>query len=133
MSFRENKWGGLLAQGLGTSMLQMGNIVKNPRIWIPPTLASAITGPIATCVFKLQMNGAAVSSGMGTCGLVGQIGVYTGWLNDLANGSKVAVTAWDWIGLITISFVLPAVLTWLISIPLRKINWIKENDLRLDI
>ncbi len=133
MSFRENKWGGLLAQGLGTSMLQMGNIVKNPRIWIPPTLASAITGPIATCVFKLQMNGAAVSSGMGTCGLVGQIGVYTGWLNDLANGSKAAVTAWDWIGLITISFVLPAVLTWLISIPLRKINWIKENDLRLDI
>lgn len=133
MSFRENKWGGLLAQGLGTSMLQMGNIVKNPRIWIPPTLASAITGPIATCVFKLQMNGAAVSSGMGTCGLVGQIGVYTGWLNDLANGSKAAVTAWDWIGLIVISFVLPAVLTWLISIPLRKINWIKENDLRLDI
>lgn len=133
MSFRENRWGGLLAQGLGTSMLQMGNIVKNPKIWIAPTLASAITGPIATCIFKLEMNGAAVSSGMGTCGLVGQIGVYTGWLNDIANGTKAAVTAFDWIGLVAISIVLPAVLTWLISIPLRKINWIKENDLKLDV
>lgn len=77
MSFKENKWGGLFAQGLGTSMLQMGNIVRNPRIWLPPTLASAITGPLATCLFHLKMNGAAVASGMGTCGLVGQIGVYT--------------------------------------------------------
>lgn len=133
MSFRENKWGGLLAQGIGTSMLQMGNIVKNPRIWLPPTLASAITGPIATCVFGLEMNGAAVSSGMGTCGLVGQIGVYTGWINDIANGAKAAITPMDWVGLVLISFVLPAVLTWLISIPMRKIGWIKENDLKLDV
>ena len=133
MSFRENKWGGLVAQGIGTSMLQMGNIVKNPKIWIPPTLASAITGPIATCIFKMQMNGAAISSGMGTCGLVGQIGVYTGWLNDIANGTKTAITAMDWIGLVLICFVLPAVLTWLISLPLRKIGWIKENDLKLDL
>lgn len=133
MSFRENRWGGLLAQGIGTSMLQMGNIVKNPKIWIAPTLASAITGPIATCIFKLQMNGAAVSSGMGTCGFVGQIGVYTGWLKDIAEGSKTAVTAFDWIALILISFVLPAVITWLISLPLRKIGWIKENDLKLDV
>ena len=80
MSFRENGWGGLVAQGIGTSMLQMPNIVKNPRIWIPPTLASAITGPLATCLFRLEMNGTAVSSGMGTCGFVGQIGVYTGWI-----------------------------------------------------
>ena len=87
MSFRENRWGGLAAQGLGTSMLQMGNIVRNPRVWIPPTLASAITGPIATCLFRLEMNGAAVSSGMGTCGLVGQIGVYTGWVSDVAAGA----------------------------------------------
>ena len=78
MSFKENRWGGLVAQGVGTSMLQMPNILKNPRIWIPPTLASMITGPLATCVFKLQMNGSPVSSGMGTCGFVGQIGVYTG-------------------------------------------------------
>lgn len=133
MSFRENKWGGLLAQGIGTSMLQMGNIVKNPRIWIAPTLASAITGPIATCIFKLNMNGPAVSSGMGTCGFVGQIGVYTGWINDVASGAKAAITAYDWIALVLISFVLPAILTWLISLPLRKIGWIKENDLKLDL
>ncbi|MBQ7016035.1 MAG: PTS sugar transporter subunit IIC [Firmicutes bacterium] len=133
MSFRENRWGGLVAQGVGTSMLQMGNIVKNPRIWIPPTLASAITGPLATCLFKLQMNGAAVSSGMGTCGFVGQIGVYTGWVNDVASGVKAGITAFDWIGLILICFVLPAVLTWLISLPLRRIGWIKKDDLKLDL
>lgn len=133
MSFRENKWGGLVSQGLGTSMLQMGNIVKNPRIWIPPTLASMITGPIATCIFKLQMNGAAVSSGMGTCGLVGQIGVYTGWANDVASGAKEAITAFDWFGLIMISFVLPAILSVIFCEILRKIGWIKENDLKLEV
>lgn len=133
MSFKENKWGGLVAQGIGTSMLQMGNIVKNPKIWIPPTLASAITGPIATCIFELKMNGAAVASGMGTCGFVGQIGVYTGWVNDIANGTKTAITAMDWIGLILICFVLPAVLTWLIALPMRKKGWIGENDLKLDL
>ena len=133
MSFRENRWGGLAAQGIGTSMLQMGNIVRNPRIWIPPTLASAITGPIATCIFRMEMNGAPVSSGMGTCGLVGQIGVYTGWVNDIAAGTKAAITGMDWLGLVLISFVLPAVLTWLIAIPLRKWGWIKEGDLKLDL
>ena len=133
MSFPENRWGGLAAQGLGTSMLQMGNIVRNPRVWIPPTVASAITGPIATCVFRLQMNGTPVSSGMGTCGLVGQIGVYTGWVNDIADGTKAAVTGMDWLGLVLISFVLPAVLTWLVAIPLRKCGWIKEGDLTLDL
>ena len=133
MSFRENRWGGLAAQGLGTSMLQMGNIVRNPRIWIPPTLAAAITGPVATCLFRLEMNGAPVSSGMGTCGLVGQIGVYTGWVNDVASGAKAAVTGMDWLGLGLISFVLPAVLTWLIAIPLRKWGWIKDGDLKLDL
>ena len=133
MSFRENRWGGLAAQGLGTSMLQMGNIVRNPRIWIPPTLASAITGPVATCLFRLEMNGAAVSSGMGTCGLVGQIGVYTGWLSAVEAGTKSAITAMDWVGLVLICFVLPAVLSWLIALPLRKWGWIKENDLKLDL
>ena len=133
MSFRENRWGGLAAQGIGTSMLQMGNIVRNPRIWIPPTLASAITGPIATCIFRMEMNGAPVSSGMGTCGLVGQIGVYTGWVNDVAAGVKTAITGMDWLGLVLISFVLPAVLTWLIAIPLRRCGWIKDGDLKLDL
>ena len=133
MSFPENRWGGLAAQGLGTSMLQMGNIVRNVRIWIPPTLASAVTGPIATCLFKLQMNGSPVSSGMGTCGFVGQIGVYTGWLNGIASGTKAAITGFDWLGLILISFVLPAVLTWLFAIPLRNWGWIKDGDLKLDL
>ena len=131
MSFRENRWGGLVSQGIGTSMLQMGNIVRNPRIWIPPTLASAITGPIATCVFKLEMNGTAVSSGMGTCGLVGQIGVYTGWVNDVAAGIKDAITVMDWAGLVLICFVLPGLLSWAFGLVLRKIGWIKEGDLTL--
>lgn len=132
MSFPENRWDGLLSQGLGTSMLQMGNIVKNPKIWIPPIVASAITGPIATCLFRLQMNGTPVSSGMGTCGLVGQIGVYTGWLNDIAAGTKASITAADWIGLITVCFLLPAVISLLLGNLLRKIGWIKENDLKLE-
>ncbi|MBO4845009.1 MAG: PTS sugar transporter subunit IIC [Lachnospiraceae bacterium] len=133
MSFKENKVGGLISQGLGTSMLQMGNIVKNPKIWIAPILTSAITGPIATCVFKMQMNGEAISSGMGTCGLVGQIGVYTGWLNDMAAGTKTSITGFDWLGLVLISFVLPAILTFVFGLILRKIGWIKENDLKLEV
>ena len=133
LSFRENKWGGLFAQGIGTSMLQMGNIVKNPRIWHPAILTSAVIGPVSTCIFKLQMNGAAVASGMGTCGLVGQIGVYTGWANDVASGIKSAITAFDWIGMLLVCFILPAVLTWLFGLFFRKIGWIKENDLKLDL
>ena len=128
MSFRENRWGGLVAQGLGTSMLQMPNIIKNPKIWIPPILASAITGPLSTCLFKLEMNGAAVSSGMGTCGLVGQIGIYTGWIQT----GKV-ITAFDWIGMLLICFILPALLSWIFCMILRRLGWIKENDLSLDL
>ena len=133
MSFRENRWGGLVAQGVGTSMLQMPNIVKNPKIWIPPTLASAITGPLATCLFKLEMNGAPVNSGMGTCGFCGQIGVWTGWVADVASGAKAAITAMDWIGLALICFVLPAVLSVIFCNILRKIGWIRENDLKLEL
>lgn len=133
LSFRENKWGGLFAQGIGTSMLQMGNIVRNPRIWLPAILSSAITGPIATCVFHLQMNGAAVASGMGTCGLVGQIGIYTGWINDIASGTKAAITPMDWIGMLLVCFILPGVLTWAFGLFFRKIGWIKGNDLKLDL
>ena len=131
MSFRENGWGGIVSQGLGTSMLQMGNIVRNPRIWIPPTLASAITGPIATCLFGLTMDGAAISSGMGTCGMVGPIGVYTGWLADISAGTMSAITLFDWLGLVLICFVLPAVLSVVFCKLLRKIGWIKEGDLKL--
>jgi hypothetical protein len=137
MSFRENKWGGLISQGIGTSMLQMGNIVKNPKIWIPPIMTSAITGPIATCVFKMQMNGSPVSSGMGTCGLVGQIGVITGWFSPsesaIASGAvAITPTAFNWIGLILICFILPAVLTWAFGLVCRRIGWIKEGDLKLN-
>ncbi len=131
LSFRENGVGGLISQGLGTSMLQMPNILRNPRIWLPPTLTSAITGPIATCIFHLEMNGPAVSSGMGTCGLVGQIGVYTGWVNDISAGAKAAITGMDWLGLALVCFVLPAVLSWGIGMVMRKIGWIRENDLKL--
>ena len=136
LSFRENRWGGLVSQGLGTSMLQMGNIVKNPRIWLPAILTSAVTGPIATCIFQLEMNGAPVSSGMGTCGLVGQIGVWTGWLapseRAMSNGAA-AITpgVMEWLGLILISFVLPAVLCWAFGRFFRKIGWIREGDLTL--
>ena len=132
MSFKENGWGGLISQGLGTSMLQMGNIVRNPRIWIPPIVASAVTGPLATCIFGLHMDGAAISSGMGTCGMVGPIGVYTGWVSDIAAGSKAAITAMDWIGLLLISIVLPAVICWVLGLICRRIGWIREGDLKLD-
>lgn len=132
ISFRDNGWGGFFAQGIGTSMLQVPNIVKNPRIWIAPTLASAITGPLATCLFGLQMNGAPISSGMGTCGLVGQIGVYTGWVNDVAAGTKAAITAMDWIGLVLICFILPAVLSLLFDFVLRKLKWVKPGDMKID-
>lgn len=133
VSFKENRWGGAFAQGIGTSMLQMGNIVKNPRIWIPAILTSAITGPVATCIFKLEMNGAAISSGMGTCGLVGQIGVYTGWMKDISEGTKTGITGMDWAGLFIVCFLLPGVLSWLFGLFFRKINWISENDMKLDM
>lgn len=133
ISFRENGWGGFFAQGIGTSMLQVPNIIKNPRIWIAPTLASAITGPIATCVFGLQMNGDAIASGMGTCGFVGQIGVYTGWLADIAAGAKASITATDWVGLVLICFILPALLSLVFDLVLRKLNWVKPGDMKLDI
>ena len=133
LSFRENRWGGLVSQGLGTSMLQMGNIVRNPRIWLPAILTSAITGPLATCVFHFQMNdpSGGVASGMGTCGMVGPIGVYAGWVSDVAAGVKEAVTAMDWAGMILLCFVLPGVLCWLFSLLFRRLGWIKEGDLTL--
>ena len=121
ISFRENKWGGVVAQGLGTSMLQMGNIVKNPLIWIPPTLASVITGPISTCIFKLECTG--VNAGMGTCGMVGPIGVFI----------DMGFEAWPIFSVLTVCIVLPAVLSLLFSEIMRKLGWIKPGDLKLDL
>ena len=129
MSFRENRWGGLVSQGLGTSMLQMPNLVKNPRLWIPPVVASAVTGPLATCVFKVQMYGTPINSGMGTCGLLGPIGVILGWFGG---EYPATVTALDWIGLVLICFLLPAAICWGLSLLLRRIGWIKENDMKLN-
>ena len=121
MSFKENKWGGLISQGLGTSMLQMPNIIKNPLTWIPPTLAAAITGPISTCVFQLE--NVPIGAGMGTCGLVGPFGVITAMPEG---GTKM------WIGILLICFVLPAILTWIFGEIFRKMGWIKEGDLKIE-
>lgn len=137
MSFKENRWGGLVSQGLGTSMLQMPNIVRNPRVWIAPTLASAITGPIATCVFRLEMNGAPINSGMGTCGLCGLIGVWTGWVSPseeaiTKGAAAMSPTGFDWLGLILVAIVLPAILAPAINTVCRRLGWVKDGDLKLD-
>ena len=118
MSFKENRWGGLISQGLGTSMLQMPNIIKNPLTWIPPTLAAAITGPISTCLFQLE--NVPIGAGMGTCGLVGPFGIITAMPEG---GTKM------WIGILLVCFILPAILTWIFGEIFRKMKWIKEGDL----
>lgn len=138
MSWPENKWPGLLSQGLGTSMLQMPNITKKPLLFLPPIIASAITGPIATTVFHLEMNGPPLASGMGTSGMVGVIGVVTGWSAPSAialerGASVMQAGSWDILGLVLISIVLPAVLTYLISAYFRRKSWIEYGDLTLDL
>ena len=128
MSFRENGVGGLISQGIGTSMLQMPNIVKNPRVWIPPIVASAVTGPLATCVFGMRHYSTAINSGMGTCGLLGPISMVLGWFGGEYPGTVGVI---DWVGLVLICFVLPAVISLLLGALLRKIGWIREGDLKL--
>lgn len=136
ISFRENGWGGLVSQGIGTSMLQMSNIIKNPKIWIAPILASAVTGPVATCVFHLEMNGEPINSGMGTCGMCGPIGVITGWISPaetaVQRGATVteAGTA-DWLGLLLVTIVLPALLSLLFDYAVRRMGLVKEGDMKL--
>ena len=118
-SFRVNGWGGLVSQGLGTSMLQMGNICRKPQIWIAPTLAAAVCGPLSTLVFKLHCTG--VSAGMGTCGLVGPIGV-------------IAATEHSprmWTGLVLLCLVLPAVLSLVFSLVMERLGWYAKEDMRL--
>lgn len=122
MSFKENSWGGLLAQGLGTSMLQIPNIVKNPKIWIPSILTSMITGPISTCIFRLE--NIPAGAGMGTCGLVGPIGVITAMPDG---GVKM------WIGILLVCFILPGLLSYIFCEIFRKVGWIKEGDLKIDL
>lgn len=124
-SFRDNKWNGLLAQGLGTSMLQIGNIVKKPIIWLPAIITSAILGPISTIVFGMVNN--PTGSGMGTAGLVGQINAYQTMLEGgMASGMVL-------FQIILMHFVLPAVLSLVISEFMRKKQWIKEGDMKLEV
>jgi uncharacterized membrane protein len=124
ISFKDNGWGGAIAQGIGTSMLQIPNIVKNYRILIPPTLASAITGPLATMVFKME--NIPMGAGMGTSGLVGQFGTIT------AMAGKVPSLKL-YLSILLLHFILPAVLSLLIALPMRKWGWIKDGDMKLNI
>ncbi|MEG1394208.1 MAG: PTS sugar transporter subunit IIC [Clostridia bacterium] len=126
MSFKENGWGGLISQGVGTSMLQIPNIMKNPRIFIPPIVASIICGPIATVGFKLKCG--ASGGGMGTCGFVGVIDSFN---QSVTNGG---MSWWLFaIAVILLFFVLPALISWAVGLLLRKVGWIKENDLLLAV
>jgi uncharacterized membrane protein len=144
-SYRENRIGGLMAQGLGTSMLQMPNLMRKPKLWIPPVVASVITGPLATTVFRLQMNGPPIASGMGTSGLVGPIGTIVGWFGAseaavAADGGQLGVSiatayggAFSWVGLVLICLVLPALIAWLVSELMRKKGWIEFGDYKLEL
>ena len=123
-SFRENKWDGLLAQGIGTSMLQISNIVKNPLIWIPPTLTSAILGPLATVVFQMENNPAG--GGMGTSGLVGQIMTW----QTMAGSRSVGLLLFQ---ILLLHFILPAILSFVFSEIMRKKGWIRFGDMKLNI
>ncbi|MEE1073608.1 MAG: PTS sugar transporter subunit IIC [Cellulosilyticum sp.] len=125
MSYKENKVNGLVAQGLGTSMLQMPNIIRNPKIWIPPILASAITGPIASVVFELE--NVATGSGMGTAGLVGPLLMWQ-TMSDKGVSSGILL-----VEVLLVCFILPGILTYIFSELLRKIGWIKPSDLKLEL
>lgn len=124
-SYRENKMGGLIAQGVGTSMLQVPNIVKKPIIWIPAIVSSAVLGPIASAALKMVSD--PVGSGMGSAGFVGQISAYTSMVEAGTKGSMALLL------ILLMHFVLPAVVTLLVSEFMRKKNWIKQGDMKLNI
>ncbi|MBQ9069508.1 MAG: PTS sugar transporter subunit IIC [Eggerthellaceae bacterium] len=127
ISFRDNGWGGVVSQGIGTSMLQMGNIMRKPLIWVPTIVASAVCGPVATVVFGMQQNGPAIASGMGTCGLVGPIGLYSGWVEG-----GIAPGAFEWLGMALVCFVLPVLVSWVVAFVMRRAGLICDGDLKLD-
>lgn len=123
-SFKENKWGGLVAQGLGTSMLQIPNLMKNPKILIPQIVSSIVVGPLATTVFKLKCN--ASGGGMGTSGLVGIFG--------MIEASSGTIPVWQmWVGILLLAIILPAIISLFTSELLRKVNWIKKDDMKLEL
>lgn len=126
-SFKDNGWSGVVSQGLGTSMLQVPNIFKKPITWVPALIASAVTGPVATVVFGLQQNGAAVASGMGTCGLVGPIGLYTGWIaGGITPGPR------EWLAMALVCLVIPAVVAWVTAFALRRAGLIEDGDMKVE-
>lgn len=125
MSFRENGWGGIAAQGIGTSMLQISNIIKNWKIWIPPTLTSAILGPVSTIIFKMENS--PIGAGMGTSGFVGQIATISTMTGKGKSGISLYIT------IILIHFVLPAIITLIIAEIMRKRKLIKDGDLKLNL
>ena len=118
-SFRENGWGGLISQGIGTPMLQFSNIMRHPQIWIAPTLSAAVLGPVSTCVF--QMTNTASGAGMGTSGLVGQFGAFAA----MGGGAQV------WLQVLLLHFLLPAVLTFLFDFLLRRAGLVKEGYMKI--
>ena len=126
-SFKDNGWGGVVSQGIGTSMLQMGNIMRKPLVWVPALVASAVCGPVATCVFSLQQNGPAIASGMGTCGFVGPIGLYTGWIEG-----GLIPGAFEWVGMIVVCVVLPALVSLLVAAAMRKAGALVDGDMKLE-
>lgn len=126
-SFADNGWAGVVSQGLGTSMLQVPNIFKKPLTWVPALAASAVTGPVATVIFGMQQNGAAIASGMGTCGLVGPIGLYTGWIQDgITPGMN------EWLSMALVCLVIPAVVAWLVAKALRGAKLIEPGDMSVE-
>lgn len=130
LSFPDNGIGGFVAQGIGTSMLQVPNLMKKPVLWIPPSITAAITGALSTCVFQMRNNGPAISSGMGTSGLVGPIGIISGWAS-MPDGYKAG--AFQWIGMLLICFVLPVAITWIIGKIFRAKGIIEKGDLKIDL
>ena len=118
-SYRENGFGGFIAQGIGTSMLQIPNIIRNPKIWLPPIIASAILGPISTTIFKMESN--MIGAGMGTSGLVGQFAT----IDTMGTSPKVLIS------IFLMHFIFPALLTLSISESMRKKGWIRSGDMKL--
>lgn len=125
MSFKENKFGGLVSQGIGTSMLQMPNIIRHPQIWLPPIISSILLAPLSTMVFKMISN--PVGSGMGTSGLVGQFSAYA-VMTEAGTHPATAV-----LEILLMHIVLPALLTFFIAFGMRKAGWIKDGDMKLEV
>lgn len=125
IGFKENGWGGFFAQGLGTSMLQMPNIIKNWKIWIPPIITSALLGPLGTTLYKMENT--AIGSGMGTSGLVGQIGT----ISAMEKSGKGGISMY--MAIVLLHFVLPITLNLIIATYMRKKKFIKDGDLKLDL